>query len=185
MKEQNTKKISKFLSLVLRHKPEVIGISLDQNGWVGVDVLLEAMNKNGKQVDRPLLEEVVATNNKKRFAFNEDKSKIRASQGHSVDIELGLKEIQPPDKLFHGTAKKNVDSIFKIGLEKRGRNHVHLSSDDITAIKVGGRHGKPVVLVVMSGEMHRDGMKFYRSENGVYLTDSVDPRYIRLPSQIR
>ena len=179
MKEKTNKGLSKFLSLVLRHKPETIGISLDSNGWVKVSILLGALNKKSKNIDRQLLEEIVNTNDKKRFAFNEDKTMIRASQGHSVDIDLGLESVVPPENLFHGTASKNADSIFNSGLQKRGRNHVHLSLDKETAVKVGMRHGTPVVLTIMSGDMHRDGIKFYLSENGVYLVDAVDMKYIR------
>ena len=178
MSNKDTKKHSKFLSLILRHKPQTIGIELDENGWVDVDVLLSAMNKNRKQIDKSMLEEIVETNDKKRFAFNDDKTKIRASQGHSINIDLGLEEVKPPRELYHGTAASNYDSIFRNGLEKRGRNHVHLSKDPQTAREVGSRHGKPIVLVVNSGDMRMNGIKFYLSENGVYLTDFVAPRYI-------
>ena len=175
---------SKFLSLVLRHKPETIGINLDSNGWVDVDVLLGAMKKKGLNLDKDGLEEIVSTNDKKRFAFNDDKTKIRASQGHSVDVDLGLKEITPPRNLFHGTALKNMDSIFKNGLQKCGRNHVHLSLDRETAVKVGKRHGKPTVLTIMSAEMYKDGIKFYLSDNGVYLVDVVDIKHIRFMNSV-
>lgn len=178
MNHNDTKRYSKFLSLVLRHKPQTIGIKLDENGWAEVKVLLDAMNKNGKNIDINILKEIVETNNKKRFAFNDDMTKIRASQGHSVDIDLKLEPVKPPRELYHGTAKSNYDSIFKSGLQKRGRNHVHLSKDKETALEVGLRHGKPIVLIINSGDMNMQDIKFYLSENGVYLTDFVDPKYI-------
>lgn len=180
-KEKEAIKISKFLSLVLRHKPETIGIELDENGWTDVSILIRKCNGYGIHFDLTMLKYVVATNNKKRFSFNDSFSKIRASQGHSIDIDLGYKPQMPPEILFHGTALKYVDSILKTGLEKRNRNHVHLSLDIETAIKVGQRHGKPVVFEVLAGNMVKVGnYKFYLSENGVWLTDIVPTKYLRL-----
>jgi putative RNA 2'-phosphotransferase len=176
-----SKTISKLLSFVLRHHPELIGLKLDEKGWANVDLLLLQLNAHDKPIDRKLLEYVVETNNKKRFAFNEDKTLIRASQGHSIAIELGLTAQTPPDILFHGTAEKFVASILDTGLEKRGRQHVHLSQDLQTAIQVGGRHGKPVIFKVFAAEMKSAGYLFYLSENQVWLTDHVPVRFISYP----
>ncbi|MEZ5008488.1 MAG: RNA 2'-phosphotransferase [Chitinophagales bacterium] len=178
MDERMYTKQSKFLSLVLRHKPETIGITLSEKGWVDTKILIQKMNEIGREIDFETLSFIVETNNKKRFAFNEDKSKIRASQGHSLDINLGYVEKIPPERLYHGTAQKNIDSIFKIGLEKRNRHQVHLSSDIESAYKVGQRHGKPVVLIVLAKKMCEDGFKFFESENKVWLTDSVPVKYL-------
>jgi putative RNA 2'-phosphotransferase len=172
------KDISKFLSLVLRHQPQVAGITLDEAGWTEVNELLQKMQQKGMDVDMEQLTQIVQNNDKQRFAFNADRSKIRASQGHSVSIELGLQPVQPPEILYHGTAQANLTSILKDGIQKRSRQHVHLSADEQTAIKVGQRHGKPVVLQVKSGDMYRDGHLFYHSENGVWLTDFVNSRYL-------
>lgn len=171
-------KLSRFLSMLLRHKPEVLGITLSQEGWTDTKILIDKMNANGKKIDLEILSIIVDTNDKKRYAFNADKSQIRANQGHSVKVNLGYQEKTPPKTLFHGTARKNVDSIFKIGIEKRNRHQVHLSSTEETAIKVGQRHGKAVVLIVLSEEMHKDGFKFYESDNGVWLTDYVPVKYL-------
>jgi len=172
--------ISKFLSLVLRHKPETIGLELDEAGWTNVDALIQKLNQNGKTIDFKILEEVVKTNNKKRFAFNEDKTQIRASQGHSIEIDHGFEAMAPPDVLFHGTAAKNVDSILQSGLDKRNRHHVHLSADLETALMVGKRHGKPVIFEVAALKMHEEGMPFYKSENAVWLTELVPAKYLLL-----
>lgn len=177
--EKEIVKISKFLSLVLRHRPETIGIHLDANGWTNVAVLLQQLELHGRPVTMKALEYVVANNSKKRFAFSDDRSMIRASQGHSVDVDLGYTEQTPPAVLYHGTAAACIDSIFTSGLEKRNRHHVHLSADTITAINVGGRHGKPVVLLVDSAQMAADGFSFFISENGVWLTDHVPVRYLK------
>ncbi|MFT3682496.1 MAG: RNA 2'-phosphotransferase [Ferruginibacter sp.] len=176
--EKQVKHISKFMSLVLRHQPEEIGLQLDENGWADVDELIKKMNIKGIKVDRELLNIVVGTNDKKRFAFNEDKTRIRASQGHSVDIDLALVPAVPPEFLYHGTGEKSVAAILKEGIQKMSRQHVHLSKDKTTAINVGSRHGKPVILTIRSGDMHRDGLLFYLSENGVWLTNFVEEKYI-------
>ena len=173
-------RLSKFLSLVLRHQPETIGIKLDQNGWVDVGELIEKANRHGINIDIELLKHVVSTNPKKRFAFNDSLDKIRASQGHSLGIELGYTNQRPPEILFHGTSEKSVSSVIKTGLEKRSRQHVHLSSDFETAIKVGQRHGKPVVLMVFAEQMYKDNFSFYLSDNGVWLTDSVPSKYLEV-----
>lgn len=171
---------SRFLSLVLRHRPEAIGITLDENGWVDVETLLEGCRRHGRRIDRPMLDEIVRTNNKRRFALSPDGKRIRASQGHSIEVDLGLEPVRPPDTLFHGTATRFLESILAGGLEKRSRRHVHLSPDVETAIKVGARHGKPVVLAVAAGNMHENGYKFYLSANGVWLTESVPREFLEI-----
>ena len=173
--------LSKFLSLILRHRPEVAGLELDPQGWVEVDVLLEKVRAAGHKMDRALLDTVVATNNKKRFAFSEDVLRIRASQGHSVSIELGYEPVRPPEWLFHGTATRHLAAIRTAGLIKGKRHHVHLSRDEATALQVGGRHGKAIVLRVRAGEMHAAGHAFFCSENGVWLTDAAPPEYLEFP----
>ena len=174
-------RISKFLSLVLRHRPETIGLTLAPDGWVGVDELLEACRAHGRAIPRHVLAEVVATNDKRRFSFNPDGTQIRANQGHSVDVELGLEPVEPPELLYHGTVARFLDSIRGQGLVRGSRQHVHLSADRQTAERVGQRRGRPVVLVVEAARMHRDGHEFYLSENGVWLTGAVPPEYLRFP----
>jgi putative RNA 2'-phosphotransferase len=175
---KNVVKYSKFLSLILRHQPELIGLSLDENGWTDVAQLIELANKKGTALTAELLKEVVASNDKKRFAFNADKSRIRASQGHSIEVDLALVPQQPPAYLFHGTATRFLDSIRDRGLLPGSRQHVHLSADESVAINVGQRHGKPTVLIVHSGEMAQAGISFFLSDNGVWLTDTVPPQYL-------
>ncbi|MDX1960922.1 MAG: RNA 2'-phosphotransferase [Leptospiraceae bacterium] len=169
---------SRFLSLVLRHKPELINLQMEKDGWVLVDLLIEKIQTKGFIISKEELELIVATNDKKRFSFNETKTKIRANQGHSIDVDLGLEKSIPPEILYHGTAEKNLTSIFENGIQKQKRNHVHLSSTIENAMNVGKRHGKPKVLEVLSGEMHRDGFEFYISANHVWLTDFVPKNYI-------
>jgi len=175
-------KTSKFLSLVLRHDPGHVGITLDDAGWVEVDVLLAAAQRAGVALDRATLERVVAENDKKRFAFSEDGARIRASQGHSVPVDLGLAPQEPPEVLFHGTAIRNLESIRRDGLIPGSRTHVHLSRDEETAVTVGQRHGKPVVLRVAAGEMHRAGHELTVSENGVWLAHAVPAAFITFPA---
>jgi len=177
--EKQITQISKFLSLVLRHQPETIGIQLDQNGWTDVKDLIEKANDNGIKFDRETLNHIVVTNAKKRFAFNETLDKIRASQGHSIALELGYTNQKPPKILYHGTGEKSVQSIVDTGLEKRSRQHVHLSSDIETAIKVGQRHGKPFVFKVFAEQMYYDNFQFFISDNGVWLTDNVPTKYLK------
>ncbi|MBO9700520.1 MAG: RNA 2'-phosphotransferase [Sporocytophaga sp.] len=178
--EKENQRISKFLSLVLRHQPESIGIRLDENGWVDPELLIFKMNKHGFNLSMEILDHVVATNNKKRFAYNESKTQIRASQGHSVNIELGYEPQKPPAILYHGTAERFSESILKTGLDKQSRQHVHLSLDIDIAISVGKRHGKPVIFEVASETMFADGFVFYLSENKVWLTDHVPVKYLKL-----
>jgi putative RNA 2'-phosphotransferase len=173
---------SKFLSKVLRHVPESVGLRLDDAGWVDVDELLAAAEGAGVPLDRPTLERVVAENDKQRFALSADGVRIRASQGHSVPVELGLAPAVPPEVLFHGTADRNLESIRVQGLVPGRRTHVHLSPDEATAVTVGRRHGRPIVLRIEAGEMHRAGHLFFRSDNGVWLTASVPPGHIRFPT---
>ncbi len=172
---------SKFLSLVLRHEPERLGLTLDEAGWVDVAVLLEAVNRQGVPLTLEQLKHLVATNDKKRFAFNEDGTRIRASQGHSVEVDLKYTPQTPPETLFHGTPERFVDSIRATGLNKGERHHVHLAADEMTASKVGERRGRPAILRIRSGEMHRDGHIFYRSENGVWLVEHVPSQFIEFP----
>lgn len=180
MDEKRKTKISKFLSLVLRHAPEAVGLSLDEKGWVKVQDLRKACAAHGKTFSVAELEEVVATNDKKRFAFDETKTKIRANQGHSLDVEIEFEKKTPPEILYHGTAEKNVGVIFASGLQKMKRHHVHLSADTETARKVGGRHGKHVVFEVDTLAMLAENHDFLVSANGVWLTNEVPPKFLKL-----
>lgn len=176
---KDNKNISRFLSLVLRHKPETIGIKLDKNGWVLVTDLLEALDKAGKTITQEELKVIVDTNDKKRFEFDEDEIRIRAAQGHSINVDLQLKANRPPRKLYHGTSKEVVDVVLQQGLKKMTRDHVHLSEDFDTAEKVGMRRKGPTyILDIDAARMYADGVKFYQSSNGVWLTNFVDPKYI-------
>jgi putative RNA 2'-phosphotransferase len=178
MDNKITKGISKLLSYILRHSPETIGLKLDENGWAEVSELIAKFDLYDRRIDFELLEYIVENNDKKRFAFNDDKTKIRASQGHSISVELNLNEIEPLASLYHGTVEKFLSDIKVQGLQKMSRQHVHLSADKETANKVGGGRGKPIILTVNSGEMHRAGYKFYLSANNVWLTDVVPAEYI-------
>lgn len=169
---------SKFLSLILRHKPEVIGISLDEHGWAKVDEVIKGIGKT-RRFNREMLEEIVRTDQKQRYSFNEDKTLIRANQGHSIPVDVQLKMVEPPEILWHGTGEKYVSSIEKMGLISKSRLYVHISEDMETAYKVGQRHGKPVVYKVKAGQMSADGYKFYRSKNGVWLTKEVPIIYLK------
>ena len=175
-------KRSKRLAAVLRHHPESIGIELDRNGWVHVDRLLSALAAHGSAMTRQDLDRVVRDNDKQRFEWDRDTDLIRARQGHSLEVDLGLVPVTPPDVLFHGTPRRDVESILATGLDRRRRHHVHLSVDLATAHRVGARRGDHVVLEVEAGRMARDGFAFYLSSNGVWLTDEVPPEYL---SQLR
>lgn len=177
--EKQTVRMSKFLSLVLRHQPETVGIALDEGGWVGVDELIAACAAKGRRFSREELDHVVATNNKKRFAYSEDGRRIRASQGHSVTVELGLAATAPPDVLYHGTATATLPLILREGLKPMSRQDVHLSADVATAVRVGSRHGRPVVLAVDAAGLAAEGHEFRVSANGVWLTDRVPPERLR------
>jgi len=184
MNEKQRTRTSKFLSLVLRHEPQRIGLDLDPSGWVEVEALLTACRHHGTPIERADLDEVVATNEKKRFAFSQDGRRIRASQGHSIEVSLGYTPQSPPGQLYHGTATRFLDSIRQEGLDKRERHHVHLSADVETAEKVGQRHGKPVVLIVLAEAMRCRGHAFFLSENGVWLTEHVPVEFIEFPIEI-
>lgn len=176
------KDVPRFLSRVLRHKPETIGLTLDKAGWVDVSLLIEKLKEHGRIVTREEIEVMVATNDKKRFVLSEDGERIKAAQGHSVDVELELKQQIPPDVLYHGTVEAALPFIRKDGLSSMQRHHVHLSKDKETAIKVGSRRGEPIILEVNSGKMWEDRHAFFVSENGVWLTDHVPVQYIMFPS---
>jgi putative RNA 2'-phosphotransferase len=172
------KSTSKYISLILRHKPEVIGITLDDHGWADTQELIEGVNRT-HPLTMELLEEIVRTDEKQRYSFNADKSRIRANQGHSIPIDADLAETEPPETLYHGTGEKSVASIEREGLRPMSRLYVHLSPDTETARSVGSRHGKPVIYIVLAGEMYRSGYRFYRSANGVWLTKEVPVRFLK------
>jgi putative RNA 2'-phosphotransferase len=169
---------SKFLSLVLRHQPERIGLTLDKNGWVKVNELMTAMQNDYPGFSLIDLDSIVETNDKKRFEFDVTGERIRACQGHSINVDLGLTRIVPPFTLYHGTAQRNLTSILETGIEKRSRTHVHLSETIETAESVGRRYGVPIVLTVRARAMHTDGHQFFQSTNGVWLTDAVPAKYL-------
>jgi len=178
MNKQLTR-ISKLLSLVLRHQPDQIGLTLDSEGWAKVPELIEKINQQGIRLDFATLQQIVDTNDKKRFTFNDDKTCIRASQGHSIDIELNLTAQAPPDILYHGTAGNSIDAIRRDGLRKMSRQHVHLTTSLTTAQQVGQRYGRPVILTVQALLMHEQHYEFYLSDNGVWLTDHVPVQFIQ------
>ena len=173
----NDKSTSKFISLILRHKPGAIGITLDEHGWADVRELIAGVSRT-HPIDIDALERIVAEDEKQRYSFNEDKTLIRANQGHSIPVDVELEEVEPPEILYHGTGEKYVESIDKQGLLPKSRLYVHLSGDEETARKVGQRHGKPVIYIVYSGQMHGDGIVFYKSVNGVWLTKAVPVKYL-------
>lgn len=177
---QERTQLSKLLSLVLRHQPEHIGLKLDVQGWVATEELLRCLAASGRPTTLAQLQDVVATSDKRRFAFSDDGLRIRANQGHSVEVELGLTPQFPPDRLFHGTATRFVPSILARGLNKQARHHVHLSANEQTAGSVGRRYGQLALLVVDARAMANDGHSFYRSDNDVWLTDAVPPSYIQV-----
>jgi putative RNA 2'-phosphotransferase len=168
-------KVSKYLAKHLRHRPERLGLQLEPGGWVQVDVLLAACRRADFQLSPEELVEVVTRNDKRRFSFDTAGTRIRANQGHSVDIDLQLEAVEPPSILYHGTGHTTVEAILSQGLQRMGRHHVHLSSDVGTAMKVGARHGRPAVLVIDAAGMHADGATFLRTDNEVWLTEHVPP----------
>lgn len=180
MNKSEQTKISKFLSYVLRHKPETIDLKIDNNGWVNIAELISKTNLASEIGTLTLdqLKEVVANSDKKRFLISDDATKIRANQGHSINVDLQLKEAIPPETLYHGTAKRFLESIGEHGLLPGERHHVHLSTDFDTALTVGHRYGKPIVLKIKALMMHQQGFKFFLSENGVWLTDKVPLKFI-------
>ncbi|MDX2203053.1 MAG: RNA 2'-phosphotransferase [Hyphomicrobiaceae bacterium] len=173
---------SKFLSRVLRHRPQAIGLVLDAGGWADIDALIAAAGRHGMVLSRAHIARIVAESDKQRFALDAAGQRIRASQGHSIAVDLGLAAVAPPAVLFHGTTAAALASIRRQGLTRQRRHHVHLSPDAQTARKVGSRRGKPVVLSVRAGDMAGQGAAFYRSANGVWLTDAVPPQFIDFPS---
>lgn len=172
-------KESKFLSLVLRHKPEEIGLHLDKNGWARVDELLRQLKRANRNLSHDALVHLVESSDKKRFTLSEDGSRIRAAQGHSIDVDLGLEGRCPPEELYHGTASSNLDAIIRDGLNPGRRQQVHLSTNPEIAERVGRRHGKPVVLRVEAKRMFENGFEFFCADNGVWLTDKVPAVYLR------
>ncbi len=174
--DKNT--VSKFISLVLRHKPEAIGIQLDEYGWANVNELVLGIQKEYPQFDLLTLKQIVDNDSKQRYSFDDTETKIRANQGHSLNVDLNLVPVVPPDVLYHGTAEKFVESIDREGLVRKSRQYVHMSKDIDTAMKVGIRHGKPIIYIIKSGQMHFDGYKFFESNNGVWLTDKVPIKYL-------
>jgi putative RNA 2'-phosphotransferase len=173
---------SKFLSLILRHEPQTIGLTLDENGWANIQELLEKSAGHHKQLSLEQLQRIVAERDKKRFVISEDGLRIRANQGHSIKVDLQLKEATPPSRLFHGTATRNLDSIKAKGILKGERHHVHLSENKETAMKVGQRYGIPVIITVNAKQMFEQGYQFFISENGVWLTDWVPPDFLEIYS---
>lgn len=171
-------RLSRFISLVLRHKPETIGIALDEHGWADVDELIAGVNRT-HPLDMETLEEIVRTDSKQRYSFNEDKTLIRANQGHSIPVDVELPLAEPPEILYHGTAERFTAAIEAEGLRPMSRLYVHLSKDAETALKVGSRHGRPVIYEVLAGEMSRRGIRFWLSVNGVWLTKEVPPEFLR------
>ncbi|AWM38077.1 RNA 2'-phosphotransferase [Gemmata obscuriglobus] len=180
MDEKQRTGISKFLSKVLRHEPESAGLTLERGGWVPIVDLLSGLARSGTRISREDLDVVVSECEKQRFAIDDTGTKIRANQGHSAEVELQFEPVEPPTELYDGTTETNISSVLRDGLLKMARHHVHLSADGTTARKVGGRHGKPVVITVHAAQMSADGYIFYRSANGVWLVDHVPPQYLRL-----
>ena len=179
LSEKETTRHSKLLSLVLRHEPAHIGITLDEQGWVAVPELLAQLAKHQQPLTLEQLEHIVETSPKQRFRFSDDRRRIRASQGHSVGVELGYPPVAPPEVLYHGTARQHQENILRDGLRKMARHHVHLSADLATARAVGQRHGRLVLFEVAAGLLHRAGQPFYQADNGVWLTDEVPTAYLR------
>lgn len=177
---KNTDKtqISRYIALILRHHPEAAGVSLDAHGWADIDALIAGVGKR-YPLDRAMLEEIVQTDDKQRYAISEDGKRIRANQGHSIAVDVGLERVSPPETLWHGTGSRFSASIDAQGLTRQSRLYVHLSTDAQTAQKVGARHGKPVVYRVAAGQMARDGFAFFRSANGVFMTEHVPVKYLK------
>lgn len=172
--------LSKFLSLILRHKPEVIGIELDQHGWANVEELIRKVNRKGYQIDGSQLDDIVKKDDKQRYTYNEERTKIRANQGHSLSVDVGLQQLKPPSQLYHGTVERYLKAIKKEGLRPMSRQYVHLSEEIETATKVGQRRGRPVLLKINALAMYLAGHKFYQSKNGVWLCDFVPAKYIHM-----
>lgn len=180
MTEGNIKRTSKFLSYILRHRPETIGLELDKHGWAHIDTLVEKANRDGQSLSSEKIRQVIDSGGKNRFTISEDKAYIRAGYGHSVDVDLSLAPVEPPENLYHGTAQNNLESIQKQGIHSGSRKYVHLSAKKEDAQTVGQRHGRPAVLSIEAGKMHRSGYPFYRSESepDIWLVDRVPPQFI-------
>lgn len=171
-------KVSKYLSRHLRHDPGRLGLTLEPGGWISVELLLQACAQRSFHLTETELRQVVQNNDKRRFSFDSTGRRIRANQGHSIEVDLGLESVQPPEILYHGTAQRSLSAIMETGLDRRGRHHVHLSADRATADRVGRRHGQPVILEVAAGEMAADGFDFFVTENGVWLVLQVPVKYL-------
>ena len=182
MNDKETVRTSKFLSLILRHEPERVGLKLGEAGWVGVEDLLQAVNRHGVPLTLNQFKHIVATSDEKRFAFSENGRRIRASQGHSVEVDLQYPPQTPPELLYHGTATRFLGAIRQHGLQKMQRHDVHLSAETRVTLQVDGRHGKPMLLTIRAGDMHRAGFVFRCSANGVWLVDHVPPQFIEFPT---
>lgn len=180
MTHRERTRVSKFLSLYLRHQPEALGLALEPGGWVAIDALLRGAAAAGMNITREELEEVVRKSDKQRFAIDETGARIRANQGHSTEVDLQLEPADPPAELYHGTPERNQEIILRDGLKKMARHHVHLSPDVATATRVGERRGRAAILVIAAAQMHAEGHAFFRSSNGVWLVDSVPPVYLRV-----
>lgn len=178
MNESDKRRIGKFISLALRHDPKMIGLAMDEHGWVEVADLISKSAKRNVVFSKKDLDEIVSTNDKKRYAYNDDETKIRANQGHSIQVDLQFVEKKPPMFLYHGTAERFVSEIKEGGIQKMSRQYVHLSEDKDTAIKLGSRRGKPYIFIVLAQQMFNEGCVFYQSENGVWLTDFVALKYL-------
>lgn len=178
MNDKTDKNISKRLSKVLRHAPEAMGLTLGPGGWVAIADVLAGFERQGRTVTRDMLQRVVDNNDKKRFTISDDGMRIRAAQGHSVTVDLGLRPVEPPAVLYHGTAISNLDSIKADGLWPQSRQQVHLSQDRDTATRVGQRHGKPHILNLDCMAMRAAGYEFYKADNDVWLTDFVPPEFL-------
>jgi putative RNA 2'-phosphotransferase len=173
-------RISKFMSLVLRHKPEEIGLKFDEYGYLSTAALINGMNQKGYKLTITDIRRIVIEDDKQRYSFNDDETKIKANQGHSVEVNLKLETVKPPNELYHGTSTRFSDSICKHGIMKQNRQYVHLSADLDTANKVGKRHGEPIIFEINSQQMYKEGYKFYLSENKVWLTDYVPTRFFKV-----
>lgn len=171
-------KLSVFISLILRHKPEVINIELNEFGYADVNELIKGVNESGRYLDLDILKDIVATDKKGRYSFNNDYTKIRANQGHSIDVKVDLDELRPPQYLYHGTSVENINNILNDGIKRMSRLYVHLSDNTNTALQVGKRHGTPILLKINTERMYEDGYKFYLSKNKVWLTEFVPNNYI-------
>ncbi len=170
-------RLGRFLSLVLRHNPQAAGITLDQHGWADVEALIQGVRKTGRSIDRVTLERIVRENDKQRYIFNDTHTKIRANQGHSIQVDIELREAEPPQVLYHGTSTRAYPSILQEGIRKMSRQYVHLSADFQTAMSVGKRHGVPIVITIDAAAMRKDKISFFLSENGVWLCGHVPPDY--------